>query len=91
MSIKLPKITSQSYVETLHQAADEIKLRAEEIIGDIDGQQGITVTIHLNSNEIATIDVLKTYISGWKQRKMNDAGEIEEELNNDKNRNVNKS
>ena len=68
MSIRLPETTSQSYVEALHQAADEIKLRAEEIIGDIDGQQGITVAIHLNPHEIPTIDVFKTYIPGRKQR-----------------------
>ena len=68
MSIKLPEITSQSYVEALHQAADEIKLRAEEIIGDIDGQQGIAVAIHLNPHEIPTINVFKTYIPGRKQR-----------------------
>jgi len=67
----------------LCQAADEIKLRAEEFIGDINGQQSITITINLNSQEIVTIDVYKTFISGYKQTtKMR---EIEEELNNGKN------
>jgi hypothetical protein len=72
VSIKVPKNTSETYVDALCQAADEIKLRAEEIIGDIDGQQSITITINLNSQDIVTIDVFKAYISGWKQR--NDGG-----------------
>ncbi len=83
MSIKIPKSTSETYVDALCQAADEIKLRAEEFIGDINGQQSMTITINLNSQEIVTIDVCKTFISGYKQTiKMR---EIEEELNNGKN------
>jgi len=83
VSIKIPKSTSETYVDALCQAADEIKLRAEEFIGDINGQQSITITINLNSQEIVTIDVYKTFISGYKQKtKMR---KIEEELNNGKN------
>jgi hypothetical protein len=67
VSIKIPKSTSETYVDALCQAADEIKLRAEEFIGDINGQQSITIAINLNSHEIVTIDVYKTFISGYKQ------------------------
>jgi hypothetical protein len=69
VSINIVKHTSQSYIEALCEAADEIKLRAEEIIGDVDGQQNITVRINLNPHEVVTIDVFKTFISGWKQFK----------------------
>jgi hypothetical protein len=61
------KSTSKDYVEALRIAADEIILRAEEIIGDIEGQQSINVTINFRPDEIVTIDVYKTFISGYKQ------------------------
>lgn len=48
MSIKIPKSTSETYVDALCQAADEIKLRAEEFIGDINGQQSITIKLELS-------------------------------------------
>lgn len=67
--MNISKLTSKDYVEALHIAADELKLRAEEIIGDIEGQQSIIVTINFEPGEIVTIDVYKTFISGYKQNK----------------------
>ena len=67
--MNISKPTSKDYVEALHIAADELKLRAEEIIGDIEGQQSIIVTIKFRPDEIVTIDVYKTFISGYKQNK----------------------
>ena len=72
MSIEIPRATAESYVEALCVAADEIKLRAKEIIGDIDGQLEVSVSINISPHEVVTIDVLKAYVSGWKQR--NDGG-----------------
>lgn len=71
MSIKVPRTTTESYVEALYEAADEIKLRAKEIIGDIDGQLGVSISININPHEVVTIDVFKNFISGWKQQKLN--------------------
>ena len=68
MSIRTISPTSESYVDALCDAADEIKLRAKEIVGDIDGQQSITVTINMNPGEIITIDVFKSFVSAYKKR-----------------------
>jgi hypothetical protein len=67
MSIRTTSLTSESYVNALCDAADEIKLRAKEIVGDIDGQRGITVTINMNPGEMITIDVFKTFVSAYKK------------------------
>ena len=67
--ISVPKVSSESYIKALCETADEIKLRAKEIVGDIDGQQSITVTINMNPQEIVTFDVFKTFIGGWKLNK----------------------
>ena len=63
----LKEPTTEHFVEALCEAAKEIIWRAEEIIGDIEGQQNITVTINLRPAEIVTIDVYKAFISGYKQ------------------------
>lgn len=68
MSMRTISPTSESYVDALCDAADEIKLRAKEIVGDIDGQQSITVTINMNPGEIITIDVFKSFVSAYKKR-----------------------
>ena len=68
MSIRTISPTSESYVDALCDAADEIKLRAKEMVGDIDGQQSITVTINMNPGEIITIDVFKSFVSAYKKR-----------------------
>ena len=68
MSIRTISPTSESYVDALCDAADEIKLRAKEMVGDIEGQQSITVTINMNPGEIITIDVFKSFVSGYKKR-----------------------
>lgn len=74
MSLNTLKFTSKDYVEALRIAANEVILRAEEIIGDIEGQQSISVTINFRPAEIVTIDVYKTFISGFKQHIVYDAG-----------------
>lgn len=74
MSLNTLKSTSKDYVEALRIAANELILRAEEIIGDIEGQQSIIVTINFKPDEIVTIDVYKTFISGFKQRIVYDEG-----------------
>lgn len=68
MSIRTTLLTSESYVDALCDAADEIKLRAKEMVGDIDGQRSITVTINMNPGEIITIDVFKSFVSAYKKR-----------------------
>ena len=68
MSIRITSPTSESYVDALCDAADEIKLRAKEIVGDIDGQRSITVTINMYPGEIITIDVFKSFVSAYKKR-----------------------
>jgi len=74
VSLNTLKSTSKDYVEALRIAANELILRAEEIIGDIEGQQSIIVTINFKPDEIVTIDVYKTFISGFKQRIVYDEG-----------------
>lgn len=67
MSIINTSPTSENYVDALCDAADEIKLRAKEIVGDIDGQRRITVMINMNPGEIITIDVFKSFVSAFKK------------------------
>lgn len=61
-------MTSENYVDALCDAADEIKLRAKEIVGDIEGQRSITITINMDPGEIITIDVFKSFVSAYKKR-----------------------
>lgn len=85
------KSTSKDYVEALRMAADEIILRAEEIIGDIEGQQSINVIIKIDNLAKA----LKKVYLAFKKEGFTDSQaftlaltkmkEIEEELNNGKN------
>lgn len=44
------------------------KLRAKEMVGDIDGQRSITVTINMDPGEIITIDVFKSFVSAYKKQ-----------------------
>lgn len=74
MAYKIPKASREIYVELLCQAADEIKLRSDEIIGDIDGKTDIKVTINIGYEELFTIDTTSTYISGWKVSRKKDDG-----------------
>lgn len=67
--ISIPKGSSESYIKALCETADEIKLRAAEIMGDIDGQTSVSITINVNPQEIVTFDVFKTFIGGWKLNK----------------------
>ena len=64
----------------LKEAAREIEIRAEEIIGDVSGQKGIDIFISIQPHEITEISVNKVFISGWKQKKseqFNDAERID--------------
>lgn len=65
----ISKPSSENYIKALCETADEIKLRATEIIGDIDGQTSISITIKMNPQDIVTFDVFKTFIGGWKLNK----------------------
>ena len=69
MAIVISKPSSESYIKALCETADEIKLRAAEIIGDIDGQTSVSITINIQPHEIVTFDVSKTFIGGWKLNK----------------------
>lgn len=57
--MKVESLTKEGYAEALKAAADEIKRRAEELIGEIDYTLGIEITIGINPDEIAAILVKK--------------------------------
>lgn len=67
MIIRTTSPTSENYVDALCDAADVIKLRAKEIVGDIDGQRSISVTIKMEPGEIITIDVFKSFVSSYQR------------------------
>lgn len=80
MAVKITNGKSQDYVDMLKEAAREIEIRAEEIIGDVSGQKGIDIFISIQPHEITEISVNKVFISGWKQQKseqFNDAERID--------------
>jgi hypothetical protein len=68
MAIKIAKSDRESYVAALIQATEEIKLRADEIVGDVDGQRSVDISFSIQPFEITEILVTKTFISGHKQR-----------------------
>lgn len=68
MAIKVVKPDRESYVAALIEAAEEIKIRADEIVGDLDGQRSIYVSFSILPYEITEISVTKFFISGHKQR-----------------------
>ena len=72
MAIKVVKPGRESYVAALIEAAEEIKLRADEIVGDVDGQKCIDISFSIQPFEITEISVCKTFISGYKQRTKED-------------------
>ena len=76
MAIKVINPDGESYVAALIQAAEEIKIRAEEIVGDIDGQKDIDISFSVRPFEVTEITVYKTFISGHKQtaRRLSDNG-----------------
>lgn len=67
MAIRVTMPDKESYIAALIQAAEEIKLRADEIVGDIDGQKGIDISFSICPFEITEIKVYKTFVSGHKQ------------------------
>lgn len=77
MAIKAANSKSQDYVNILKEAAREIEIRAEEIIGDIDGQKGIDIFISIQPYEITEISVNKVFVSGWKQKETGDWHNVE--------------
>lgn len=77
MAVKITNGKSQDYVDILKEAAREIEIRAEEIIGDIDGQEGIGILISIQPHEITEISVNKVFISGWKQKETGDWHNVE--------------
>ena len=68
MAAKTTYPDRESYVAALIEAAEEIKIRADEIVGDVDGQRSIDVSFSIQPFEITEISVYKTFISGHKQR-----------------------
>lgn len=66
MAISTPAQTHEGNVALLCQAAEEIKLRADDMIGDVDGVGGITVKINMNPAEAVTIETTKSYFSGYR-------------------------
>ncbi|OQB14292.1 MAG: hypothetical protein BWY15_01147 [Firmicutes bacterium ADurb.Bin193] len=80
MAVEITNGKSQDYINILKEAAREIEIRAEEIIGDINGQKGIGIFISIQPHEITEISVNKVFVSGWKQQKseqFNDAERID--------------
>lgn len=67
MAIRVTMPDKESYVAALIEAAEEIKIRADEIVGDIDGQKSIDISFSIQPFEITEISVYKTFISGHKQ------------------------
>lgn len=72
MAIKVVKPDRESYVAALIEAAEEIKIRADEIVGDVNGQKSIDISFSIQPFEFTEISVYKTFISGWKQRSRED-------------------
>lgn len=72
MAIRVTMPDKESYVAALIEAAEEIKIRADEIIGDVGGQKSIDISFSIEPNNITEISVFKTFISGWKQRSKED-------------------
>lgn len=68
MAAKIIGPDRESYVAALIEAAEEIKIRADEIVGDVDGQRSIDISFSVWPHEITEISITKTFISGYKQR-----------------------
>lgn len=58
------------YKERLIGAGLEIIMRADDMLGSIEGVQAVKVSFELNSFEPVSIDVQKTYTSEYVQRKV---------------------
>ena len=67
MAIRVVKPDKEGYVAALIEAAEEIKLRAEEIVGDVDGQKRIDISFSIRPSEVTDIVINKVFISGFKQ------------------------
>lgn len=68
MAAKMIGPDRESYVAALIEAAEEIKILADEIVGDIAGQKSIDVSFSIWPFEITEISITKTFIVGHKQR-----------------------
>ena len=71
MAITVFQRTHDGYTAALVTAAEEIKLRADDMVGEIDGVRRIMVQIDLTPDEIVTVKTVKFYTAGWKQRSNN--------------------
>jgi hypothetical protein len=68
MAISVNNGTHDGYVNALKEAVEEIKLRADEIIGDVGGQIRVSVAFDIEPGAISDIVVTKHLLSGYKQR-----------------------
>jgi hypothetical protein len=50
----------EKIAQNLCATADAIRRRADDIVGDITNVTGITITIHMNANDICRYDVQKS-------------------------------
>jgi len=57
--MEVKNLTKEGYTEALQAAANEIKRRAVELIGDIDITKGYEITIHINPKEVVTVSMKK--------------------------------
>ena len=69
MSTQPSRFSHEYYVQQLKKAAKEIELRAEEIVGDIDGVTAIKLSTELSPDCLTTIIISKEYVSGRKKCK----------------------
>lgn len=61
--MEVKRLTNEGYAEALKAAADEIKRRAAELIGDIENTRGYEITIYINPQEIVTISMKKDMLA----------------------------
>ena len=55
------------YIKRLIGAGIEIIMRADDMLGEIDGVQNIKVSFEIAPSQITSINVQKSYISEYKQ------------------------
>jgi hypothetical protein len=55
-------LTKEGYAEALKAAADEIKRRAVDFIGDIDFARGYEITICINHHDVVIVTAKKTIL-----------------------------
>lgn len=58
--MEVKNLTKEGYAEALRAAADEIKRRAVELIGDIDNTREYEIVIHIKPQDVVIIASNKT-------------------------------